>query len=242
MKSQRLTTLILLTLLLPGRAADVVINFGDFQLSTNDLAGASVNVIPTSTPSIANGKFVTSDRRKFACDGAASLTLSNIVYGSYTIQIEGPWTKTAFGIVVPDTNITLNATSIVSSATIVPGSTVAYTQVASDARYVPLTNAWFLFRTVSVEGSRDVALNDQVSFIETDSENITNRLPSAVGIAGKVFWFVDKHGQASVNPFRIKADGIETINGVNEIAISDDYASVAVISTGLAWRILTQVP
>lgn len=122
----------------PAHGAHVLFNFHDFITDTTGLTNRRVLITPKSTPRIDNGKIVPSDRLSFLTDSNASFTASNVVYGTYYVEVPGPFTVTPFQILVPDTNTLLNVTGLLATVT-VPASTAGYTQTQVDAMFATNT-------------------------------------------------------------------------------------------------------
>lgn len=136
--SLRLTTLLLLAGV-SAHAAHVEFNLADFALA-GTLTNRSLFLTPKSTPRVSGTNIITSDRREYNTGTNQSVTVSNVVFGNYDVEVRGPYKATTFTILVPDTNATLNVTGLVVSVVSVPASTVGYTQTAADARFVATTN------------------------------------------------------------------------------------------------------
>ena len=80
------------------------------------------------------------DRGRYTSDTNGTFTVSNMMAGSYQVEIQAPPDATRFWITVPATNATLYASDLVvvpTNSTISPNS-LAYSITASDARYAPL--------------------------------------------------------------------------------------------------------
>ena len=127
--------LLFLTLALHVQGAHVLFNFTDFGVTTTGLTNKRVTLTPRSTPRVEGSVIVTSDRLSFTTDANASFTVSNIVYGTYLVEVPGPFVVTPFTILVPQTNVLLNATGLVTQ-TIIPASTAGYTQAQIDALFL----------------------------------------------------------------------------------------------------------
>ena len=124
--------LLFLACTLSTKGAHVLFNFRDFRGINSDLTNRTIHLTPKSTPRTDNGDIIPSDRISFTTDTNASFTVSNIVYGTYAVEVQGPFAFTPFLILVPETNILLNATGLLASVT-VPAATAGYTQSAINA-------------------------------------------------------------------------------------------------------------
>jgi len=121
-----------LCLALQVDAAHVLFNFYDFTQATSGLTNCRVLITPKSTPRTNDGKIVSSDRLTFWTDTNGSCTASNVVYGTYQVELQGPFAFTPFLILVPDTNTLVNAADLLATSPI-PASTAGYTQSALNA-------------------------------------------------------------------------------------------------------------
>ncbi|HWN09730.1 MAG TPA: hypothetical protein VNO50_10765 [Pyrinomonadaceae bacterium] len=124
--------LFFLAIALNVQGAHVLFNFHDFTSTTVELTNRRVLITPKSTPRVDSGRIASSDRLSFLTDANASFTVSNMVHGSYYVEVPGPYTVTPFTILVPQTNAFLNATGLLSQ-TIDPASTAGYTQTQINA-------------------------------------------------------------------------------------------------------------
>lgn len=136
----RFVTLLLLLVGVSAFGAHVEFNLSDFTTST--ITGKVVRLTPLSTPRVNGAYVVSSDRISTNSGLTGSVTISNVVYGNYTVELLGPYKITEFTILVPDTNISLNVTGLITSTISVPPSGTAYSQTASDARYALRASGW----------------------------------------------------------------------------------------------------
>lgn len=117
------------------QAADVYWNLTDFVSSAQ--ATRRVYITPLNAPIVIGTNIITGDRRTFTNDSSGMLVVSNLVTpASYKIEFVGQYTATTFtNTFSVETNGWLNAKDFLS-ASLAVGSTVAYSQTASDARFV----------------------------------------------------------------------------------------------------------
>jgi hypothetical protein len=155
-----LGTLLVAALCGLASAADVTFNWADFGLLTNRLSGKQTFITPTSNPQ-ANGNFIISgDRKIYTNSGAANFTVTNMAVGGYKIELDGFYSRTVFSILVPDTNATLNANTLITSPTNLPAAgNVAWSSTVSDGRYVRQTNG--TPTNITLNGSVQYRLENQ---------------------------------------------------------------------------------
>lgn len=135
----------LLLLLLPLSASAQTTNltvqwyFSDFTSTPQTLR--KVYVTPLFAPWLGTNFIVMGDRRTFTNDGSGSLIISNLlVPESYEVDFVGPDRVTTITNTFPLTNGFVNAAQengrFISVGTNLPGGLVAYSETASDARYL----------------------------------------------------------------------------------------------------------
>jgi hypothetical protein len=96
-------------------AADVTFNLADF--TTSVITNRVVFVTPKSTPrSNPTDLILSRDRKTYVSDTNGTFTVTNMTYGLYQCQLQGPFAKTDFRVYVTDTNGTLNASDLLVSA------------------------------------------------------------------------------------------------------------------------------
>lgn len=84
--------------------------------------------------------------------------------------------------------------------------------------------------TYAVTTANDIILNNATSAA------ITNTLPTAVGISGKVFYI--KKIDSSGNTVTINTTSSQTIDGVTSKIMSTQYNSLTVVSDGSNWYLI----
>lgn len=97
------------------RAANVTFNLADF--TTKVITNRVVFITPKSTPKSNPIDLILSrDRKTYVSDTNGTFTVTNMTYGLYQCQLQGPFAKTEFRIYVTDTNGTLNASDLLVSS------------------------------------------------------------------------------------------------------------------------------
>lgn len=176
---------------LSASAAHVEFNLADFALA-GTLTNRSLLLTPKSTPRVSGTNIITSDRREYSTGTNQSVTVSNVVYGNYDVEIRGPYKATTFAILVPDTNVTLSATGLITSTITVPASTAGYSQSAADARFVAISNGTaqritinngVIFSRFTTNANATVSTNYAV-FAYIGTTNATFTLPTAANCSG----------------------------------------------------------
>lgn len=123
----------LLLLPMPARATAVRFTLGDWTGSAT--AGRKILVRMINSPTPTGAAITVSDRRMLTTGSDGTVT-TNLVAGYYLCTIQAPPDKTEFRIRVVDTNITVEASSLmIASYDSVASGAFAWSVSASDARY-----------------------------------------------------------------------------------------------------------
>ena len=77
---------------------------------------------------------------------------------------------------------------------------------------------------------------DAVLLANAEGNKITVTLPTAVGIEGRLFWV--KKVDSSRNRVTLKGNGVETIDGSNELDIVAQYDAPMVVSNNVNWMLI----
>jgi hypothetical protein len=115
------------------------------------------------------------------------------------------------------------ATGIVKSTT----STGALSIAASFTDYMPV-----LVPYRGIDALRTLDATDY--FVDCTANSFDVTLPSASGIAGRVY-IVKNSGTGSIG---VKPTGAEKIDGLSQVDLVTQYASITVISDGTNWKIV----
>ena len=154
-----LTWLILLFVTLAANGADVYFNLQDF--TQGPVANRPVLLNLVSAPVTNSTGVITQDRRAYTNNATGEFTATNL-YGlaTYEVRMRGNTISpdTLFMILVPDTNITVNAKDILTTI-ISPNSTATWSIAQADGRFVMRTNSAATNLTVN----RLVATNALIS-------------------------------------------------------------------------------
>jgi len=126
-----------------------------------------------------------------------------------------------------------------------PITTIASTDTVSASRSTINTN--FVNRTaVTIRSIADadspytVATGDDVVLGASTAALITVNLPTALSAKHRVITFVTT--VATGGGIEIFANGAETINGVTNQNIYNQYDSLTIVSNGTAWYIIAAMP
>jgi hypothetical protein len=107
---------------------------------------------------------------------------------------------------------------------------------------------WAPTSTLSINGSIAVravtpgaypytaATNDQVILASAASGNVQINLPAVASVPGREY--VIKKTDATANTITIQANGAETIDGQNTVAMNIQYQSYTIVSDGNHWYVL----
>lgn len=192
---------------------------------------------PVSVPSTNVYGLTTLDRIYRMTGTNASVTISNLVAGTYRGEFVGTYRVTTNYFVVPDTNIVLYATNLVTSGTLTAGSLVGYTQVQSDGRYqkgsVNLTN-WSALATnvLSGVGGSATNLTPWTTDINGSGKSLTNAGGiTATGTVSAAAFVGDGSGLTGVG-----AQGAIT-NGQTNVILAGEFTGDligAALSAGVA--------
>jgi len=129
----------LLLLLAPARATDVIFRYGDFTSTPQQLRKIRLYPIPYGVPATnGQGRIITRDWQSLSVDTNASMIVSNVLIGSYRGEFAGTNSTTTNFFFFPATNALVDASDCIRAPLGVPGAGVAYSQVESDARYLPI--------------------------------------------------------------------------------------------------------
>lgn len=121
--------------------ANVVFNLGDF--TTGTITNRQLKIEPQSTPRSGGANNILSrDSLIRYSDTSGTLTVTNMAYGNYLITLLGPYAKTEFRILVPDTNGTLYADALLVTTNSVPSESAGYSQTQANRRFVLRNSGW----------------------------------------------------------------------------------------------------
>ena len=130
-----------------ANAAHVYFEFTDFI--SGPVSNKVVRITSLSTPGASGNTIVVTDQRRLSTAADGTLTVSNMVAGTYRVEpLASIWQIGAFNILVPDTNVLLNANTLLTS-TNTASANQAWTTGQSDARYVGKTNSWSSGQTLT---------------------------------------------------------------------------------------------
>jgi len=124
-----LCTLISLSL----NAAHVQFSHMDFAQTMQ--TGRVLNLFPVSIPSWGTNGLTTVDRVAVTNDTTGTVTVSNMLAGTYRGEFIGKWKVTTNYFTVPDTDILVYASNIVSTTTLTASQIAGYTMAQQDARF-----------------------------------------------------------------------------------------------------------
>src|SRR6185369_16293636 len=68
---------------------------------------------------------------------------------------------------------------------------------------------------------------------------VTLTLPSAAGVAGRVYVVKDEAGAAAARPITVRAQPGQAIDGVASVSIASNYGALQLISSGSQWFIMS---
>ena len=128
---KRFLPFLMLVLALRLDAAHVVLELGDFTAD-----GVTNRKVVWTPPGVSGSgtKVILTDKKLYTVTN--SVTISNVVSGVYTVEVQAPPSASRFWLDVPATNGLVNARSILVTSTNSPGAgEVAYSVAASDARF-----------------------------------------------------------------------------------------------------------
>ena len=155
----------------------------------------------------------------------SGMTMGTPVYASVTtpggVQTTAPATV---GYWLLQVGIAYSATSININAAC---SATAVKIAASNIYATVITNS---SASLSVATTYDIILNNATSTA------ITNTLPTAVGITGKIFYI--KKVDSSINAVTIATTSSQTIDGITTKVITTQYVTITVVSDGANWNII----
>ena len=124
-------------LALPAMGAHVIFNLADFGLDTAAHSNRITRLVPLSTPRTNDGNLIiTSEVRTYTNSTSSVFLATNLVAGTYRVEIPGRWSTTTFNILVPDNSTTTNAVNLITTTNSAPNATVGYTQSQADARFL----------------------------------------------------------------------------------------------------------
>jgi hypothetical protein len=126
---------LILALPLLASAAHVQFFANDAALS-GVVTNRTIRIQPSTNPIVSGQYIITGDYLQFEFGTNVSVTISNLVYGNYAVNLISKRTITPFTILVPNTNTLLNATGLITSSLSVPAADVGYSQSAADARFM----------------------------------------------------------------------------------------------------------
>lgn len=81
-----------------------------------------------------------------------------------------------------------------------------------------------------------VGAQTTVIIVDASSDPVNISLPTAVGISGKRFTF--KKVDDSANAVTVDGDGAETIDGVPQRSIEEEFETFTVVSDGANWHVV----
>src|SRR5574343_2053301 len=83
-------------------AADISFNLQDFQ--TGPIGTKRVSIFPLMTPTVSGSSVITSDRIAYTTAADGTFTATNMVPGTYRVEVLGPYGTTTFYIATGSTN------------------------------------------------------------------------------------------------------------------------------------------
>lgn len=93
-------------------------------------------------------------------------------------------------------------------------------------------------KTTNVSADYTITSDDYLIRVTSTAAARTITLPTAAGIAGRVYEIKDTSGGAGTNNITIDADGTETIDGAATATISAHYGSIKLASNGTNWDLI----
>jgi hypothetical protein len=129
-----LAALLILFLALPAQSAHILFNLQDFVQDV--LSVKQVKMTPTTMPDVNGTSIVTRDTKTKQTTTGGSVTFSNVVEGTYRVDVTGPTLLTTFSITVTNTSDLLNAVDLISVSTNSPAGEVGYSQASADGRFL----------------------------------------------------------------------------------------------------------
>lgn len=98
------------------------VSFHLAEFTAEVITNRTVDIKPQSTPTSEPTDFIiSSDTRRYTTDYTGSFTVTNMVQGYYLCSLQGRFTKTEWRILVPNTNVALNAFQLlVTTNTVLP--------------------------------------------------------------------------------------------------------------------------
>ncbi|MEI7737078.1 MAG: hypothetical protein WCI49_16530, partial [Ferruginibacter sp.] len=91
--------------------------------------------------------------------------------------------------------------------------------------------------TVTTTGTT-LGTAESIVICNNGSTAITETLPTAVGITGRMYTI--KKGTGSMASVTIDADGTETIDGALTLVLTDDQGAVTIVSDGAGWKVMSK--
>lgn len=214
-------------------AAHVQFNLADFisAPATNKV----VRVTHTG-PTISGTNIIPTLQFLYRSDTAGQLIISNMVAAHYDVQINASiWAVTSFGIDVPDTNIVLDASTLIST-----GATAQAWQTIADGRYVARSSGGatnlaiyglHLF-TTNVAGVVSVLPSAFTTIIVNATTNVTFTLPGTSFVSdGRIFRFKN----VSTNSVTIDAAGSDLIDGAGDYTLTNRYDGIELQKESTNW-------
>jgi hypothetical protein len=185
---------------------------GDIPILNQNTTGTASNV--TGTVAIANG-------------GTGSTTQNFVDLTTNQASIAGNKTFTG---TTTDTGNSLIAQATASKATIGLSGSTAIHEINGGIDYTTKT-------ITSSTYTVDTTSTDYIIYTDSTSNAITITLP--VPTNGRFLIIQDKTGQASTNNITIKQNASETLNGLTQYVLAQNYNGLTITSDGTNWSVLS---
>lgn len=131
----------------------------------------------------------------------------------------------AFNIGGANTKMFIDTTGFVGIGTVTPNSTLQ-------------VNGSFGCALVTKTANYTATSSDCNILVDSTGGVVTITLPTAVGIAGRIYNIKDWKGQSLINNITIATTSAQTIDGAATVAILTAYREVSVTSDGANWSVM----
>jgi hypothetical protein len=222
------------------------LNFGSAGqvLTSNGASAAAYWSTPANgtVVSISAGTGITATPNPITSSGTIAIANTTVTAGTYgsssavaqvTINAQGQVTSASnVGITIPSGNVTglgTMATQNANSVTITGGS----------ISNVTLSNVSINTSIVTKTGNYTAAAADETILVNASGGVVTITLPTAVGVAGKVYTV--KKIDSSTNAVTVATTSSQTIDGVTTYSLANQYGGVNVQSDGSNWYIIGNI-